>query len=68
MKNDNEWTVRYNWGETHNIKRVKGVDVNLQDLWEGQSIVYGDGETFHWLLTEKSKQAVIDAWENTPFK
>lgn len=53
------------WGATHNIKKVKGTNPNMESLWEGQGVAYGDGETFHWLLTEKSKQAVIDAWENS---
>lgn len=32
-------------------EKIKGVEVNLSDLKPNQSVQYGDGKTFYWLIT-----------------
>ncbi len=48
-------TVKY--GATHNIQKRLGTEVELKDLKQGQSVVFGDGETFYWLLAKKDQLA-----------
>lgn len=45
--------VTAKWGETHDIEKVMGTEVDLTLLNDNQSVVWGDGETFHWRLTKK---------------
>jgi hypothetical protein len=40
------------YGKTHKIEKRAGTAVFLPLLKDNQSIVWGDGKTFHWLLTE----------------
>lgn len=44
------------WGDTHKIEKVKGVTVDLRTLADDESVVYGDGNTFHFKLTRLTKQ------------
>ncbi len=53
--------VHEKYFETHIIKKRKGTEVNLKELNDNESVVMGDGETYHWLLTERTK--VEDAEE-----
>lgn len=41
------------YGKTHIIDRVQGVKVEMNQLQENQSVCWGDGKTFYYLLTEK---------------
>lgn len=41
------------FGETHHIKKVWGTEPDLRNLNDNESVVWGDGKTYHWLLTEK---------------
>jgi hypothetical protein len=43
-------TERY--GATHKIEAVLGTEIDLDTLERGQSVVWGDGETFHFRLTQ----------------
>lgn len=45
--------VKEKYGKTHNIRKWSGVKVDLTELAANQSICYGDGVNYHWLLTEK---------------
>ena len=42
------------WGKTHTIKKVIGTEIQLGNLNKNESVVYGDGKTFHWLITLKT--------------
>lgn len=46
--------VKEIYGKTHKIEAVLGTHVTLDDLGPGQSICWGDGETFHFRLTKLS--------------
>ena len=41
------------YGKKYNIEPVGGTNPKLKLLDKNQSVVYGDGETYHFLLTEK---------------
>ena len=41
------------YGETHIIQIVQGTNVCLPELKDNESVCYGDGITFHFLLIEK---------------
>ena len=42
------------WGKTHTIQKIYGsLEVNLPDLPDNQSVCYGDGKTFYYLLIKK---------------
>lgn len=45
--------VRERWGSTHTIEAIKGTKCELWRLKKGESTVWGDGETFHFILTKK---------------
>lgn len=44
-------TERY--GETHTIEAVLGTTGELEDLEDNQSVCWGDGKSYHFLLTKK---------------
>lgn len=50
---DNLKKVTAKYGKTHTIEAVKGTKVILSELNDGQSICWGDGETYHFRLTIK---------------
>jgi len=50
---ENHKKVNQKWGATHNIEKVMGTTVELDKLGKNQSVVWGDGETYHFLLTPK---------------
>ena len=41
------------YGKKYNIEPVCGTNPKLKLFDSNQSVVYGDGETYHFLLTEK---------------
>lgn len=41
------------YSETHTVIARQGTRVDITKLNKNESIVYGDGETFHFLLTKK---------------
>ncbi len=41
------------WSETHDIRKVDGLDFDLQNLQPGQLIVFGGGKRYYFILTEK---------------
>lgn len=55
IPNTDENVIRVNelYGKTHKIQAVKGVNVDLRNLSSGESVCYGDGKTYHFLLTKK---------------
>ena len=46
--------VNDRWGKTHTIAKIMGTDVDLRNLKDGESVCYGDGKTYHFLLTAKT--------------
>ena len=52
----NEILVRQKYSKTHHIKKVFGTDVDLYNLEPNESVVFGDGQTYHYKLTEKTKE------------
>jgi hypothetical protein len=46
-------SIEHKYGKTHNIKKRKGTEVDLTHLNENESVVWGDGKTYHYLLTKK---------------
>lgn len=40
------------YGNTHKIEAVLGLRVHLPDLKTNQSVVFGDGESYHFRLTK----------------
>ncbi|MDP8171524.1 hypothetical protein QJU96_09550 [Pasteurella skyensis] len=41
------------YGDTHVIKARKGCEVRLDELEDNESVVCGDGENYHFVLTPK---------------
>lgn len=53
MATEKQITERY--GATHHIQKARMVgEIELDRLTEKESVAMGDGETYYWLLTEKS--------------
>ena len=52
----NQLLVEQKYGKTHHIKKVFGTHVDLRNLEKNQSVCWGDGETYHWLLTKKEDE------------
>jgi hypothetical protein len=48
--------VQLLYGKKYDIVKRPGTEVELADLKDGESVCYGDGETYHWLLTERKDQ------------
>jgi hypothetical protein len=44
--------MRAMYGKTHNIEAIKGTNVDMSKLEKNQSVCWGDGETYHFRLTE----------------
>lgn len=54
LSNDVNWLkVNERCGATHHIEKVMGTEVDLTKLKDNQSVCWGDGETYHFRLTEK---------------
>lgn len=41
------------WGDTREITPRPGTKIDLRKLGPGESVIYGDGKSFHFLLTKK---------------
>jgi hypothetical protein len=41
------------WDKTHEITPRRGTSIILEGLKPGESVIYGDGKTFHFLLTKR---------------
>lgn len=41
------------FGKTHTIEKRMGTSVNMEELKDNQSVCWGDGISYHFLLTEK---------------
>ncbi len=53
-KEDNEFTdIMARYDATHIIEQVNNEQVRLYRLKYNESIHYGNGKTYYWLLTEK---------------
>lgn len=48
-----EQEITENWGNTHTIEKIDGINITLSELLPGQAVAHGDGATFHWRLTAK---------------
>jgi len=52
---DSDKQMQERWGKTHTFKRVYSKKkVNLDKLRSDQSVCWGDGKTFYYLLTKKA--------------
>lgn len=61
-----EKRIKELYGETHTYMKVSGVVCNLDSLHFGQSVCWGDGETYHWLLTKKKElHKTVAYWKET---
>ena len=50
-----EKQITEKWGATHHIQKQRMVgEIELSYLTKHESVAMGDGETFYWLLTEKT--------------
>jgi len=43
----------HQYGSSHEVEKVQGTEVDLRQLKDNQSVIWGDGETFHYKLTYK---------------
>jgi len=43
--------VKEKYGKTHKIQAVKGTNVKVHKLANNESVCWGDGENYHFLLT-----------------
>ena len=59
MNQDIAKHIQEHWGDTHTIAKVSGVEIDLRMLKDNESVVYGDGKTFHYRLTEKPLDAMM---------
>ena len=48
-------SVQFKYRKTHQVFKKKGTDVNLQNLEDDESVIWGDGESYHYLIKEKTK-------------
>ena len=58
------------WGKEYDITKVTGTEVVLSNLKSNQAVCYGDGKTYHFVLTKlqdhittKDLQAIDQARE-----
>lgn len=47
------------YGKTHKITKIMSTKIYLGNLGDNQSVCYGDGETYSWLLTRKNTHRKI---------
>lgn len=45
-------SVQFKYRETHQVFKKKGTEVILEALEDDESVIWGDGETYHYLLKE----------------
>lgn len=46
--------IKLKYSETHTIEPVFGTEVQLKSLKDNESVVAGDGKTYHFRLTLKT--------------
>ncbi len=47
--------VMEKYGGTHTMRKMMGTEPDLTTLDPNQTVAWGDGETFYWLLTKKDQ-------------
>lgn len=45
--------TEFKYRKTHKVEKRKGTEVDLRNLEDNQSVIWGDGETYHYLLIKK---------------
>lgn len=55
MKID-EHKIKALYGKNYTYEKIYTTEVNLSQLTKNQSVCFGDGKTYYWLLTKKSKE------------
>jgi hypothetical protein len=45
--------VKHKYEKTHYVEKVFGTEVDLTTLNKDQLVIWGDGATYHYLLTKK---------------
>ena len=43
-------SVQFKYRKTHQVFKRKGTEVDLRSLEKDESVIWGDGETYHYLL------------------
>lgn len=43
-------SIKHKYRETHEVFKKKGTEVDLRNLENDESVIYGDGESYHYLL------------------
>lgn len=59
-QNDIDPKVLLLYGKTHKIEKRFGTEVILETLEDNQSVCYGDGGTYHYLLTKLDSVATMN--------
>jgi hypothetical protein len=44
--------IEFKYKKTHDVFKKKGTEVDLRNLEDDESVIWGDGETYHYLLKE----------------
>ena len=47
------------YGNTHEIEKVDGTVARIMDLDDDQEVCWGDGKTYHFLLTKKRSKCSL---------
>jgi len=50
------------WGRDYYITKAMGTEVVLSTLKENQAVCYGDGKTYHFVLTKKINPPMDKRW------
>ena len=45
-------SIEEKYKNTHTVKKRQGTEVDLRHLNENESVIWGDGKTYHYLLTK----------------
>lgn len=53
-----EQVIKEKYGEDYTYEKWYSTEIDLTTLPKNKSVVYGDGETYCWMLTKKEKESV----------
>ena len=53
LQTPQDLSVQFKYRKTHQVFKKKGTEVNLESLEDDESVIWGDGESYHYLLKEK---------------
>ena len=55
MYTSKDWSIRHKYRDTHQVFKRKGTEVYLPNLEDNESVVYGDGKIYHYLLIKNER-------------